>query len=237
MKKAQLFLLHFAGGNSYSFQFMLPFLESFDVVPLELPGRGRRVKETLLTDFDLAVTDYYQQVQARMTGEPFIIYGHSMGAALALRLANRLIRNKKSPVSIVVSGNAGPGVRHTNDMYLLEQQEFIAELRKLGGLPDELIDSEELLHFFMPILRADFQVCEINNLGDDDKIDVPIYAIMGDKEEEAKKIANWARFTSSHFYHEILPGGHFFIHHHPQKIAYAIRHMYDNVISLQHQLD
>jgi external thioesterase TEII len=47
MEKPQLFLLHFAGGSCYSFQFMLPYLKDFNVLPIELPGRGRRIKESL----------------------------------------------------------------------------------------------------------------------------------------------------------------------------------------------
>ncbi len=52
MKKTQLFLLHFAGGNYYSFRFMFPQLNEFEIIPVELPGRGKRMKENLLKDFD-----------------------------------------------------------------------------------------------------------------------------------------------------------------------------------------
>ena len=49
--KPQLFLLHFAGGNKYSFNFLKKYLESaFELVSIELPGRGDRMSEKLITD-------------------------------------------------------------------------------------------------------------------------------------------------------------------------------------------
>src|SRR5262249_8544650 len=110
MKRPQLFLLHFAGGNCYSFQFIMPLLQRFEIIPLELPGRGRRMKESLLKDFDLAAQDIYHQLTGKLTSASFIIYGHSMGAYLALRVANMLEKAGKFPAFVIVSGNAGPGI-------------------------------------------------------------------------------------------------------------------------------
>src|ERR1043166_8245649 len=87
MKKPQLFLLHFAGGNCYSFQFMMPLLRDFEVVSLELPGRGKRINEPLVTNFDLAANDILRQLRQKLASSSFLIYGHSMGAYLALRVS------------------------------------------------------------------------------------------------------------------------------------------------------
>jgi external thioesterase TEII len=69
---------------------MISFLREFDVIPLELPGRGRRMVEDLLKDFDMAAEDIYNQLTAKLSSDRFLIYGHSMGAYLALRVANML---------------------------------------------------------------------------------------------------------------------------------------------------
>ncbi len=71
MNKPQLFLLHFAGGNRYSFQFLLPQLSAFNVVALELPGRGNRLNEPLLDNFNEAASDLYQQVTDRLVAPHF----------------------------------------------------------------------------------------------------------------------------------------------------------------------
>src|SRR6201995_2651906 len=87
LNNPHLFLLHFAGGNFYSFQPWIPYLQEFDVLSLELPGRGRRINEPLLKDFDQAARDFYNQIEKRMRPGKFLIYGHSRGAYLALRVS------------------------------------------------------------------------------------------------------------------------------------------------------
>ena len=50
-QKPQLFTIHFAGGNCYSFNFLKQHFDPyFEVVALELPGRGKRMTEPLLKD-------------------------------------------------------------------------------------------------------------------------------------------------------------------------------------------
>jgi len=223
MQKPQLFLLHFAGGNCYSFQFMTSLLNSFQAIPLELPGRGKRIGEPLLKDFDLAAGDIYDQITRRLISVPFLIYGHSLGAYLALRVAGMLERSGRHPVHVIVSGNAGPDIgEDKRRTYELGKESFIKELKRLGGIPAELIENAELFDFFDPILRADFEVAENNGMGDKHAINSPIYAMMGSREERGKDIANWARFTRGRFRHEILEGDHFFIHNHSLRIAKVI---------------
>jgi external thioesterase TEII len=238
MKKPQLFLLHFAGGNCYSFQFMLSLLHEFDVIPLELPGRGRRMAECLLKDFNMAAQDICKQLIAKLTSARFLIYGHSMGAYLALRVANMLERAGKFPAYLIVSGNAGPGIESDNkkDFHLLEHVDFVKELECLGGIPPELIQNKELFNFFEPILRADFEISEKNEIATEPAICAPIFAMMGSQEDEVDVISNWARFTRSGFNFEILEGNHFFIHKHPRRIAHIIKSCYREVTLLQRQL-
>ncbi len=231
MKKAQLFLLHFAGGNIYSFNAITPRLKGLEVIPLELPGRGRRIGEPLLKDFDLAATDFFNQIVAKLNGAPFLVYGHSMGAYLGLRVTNLLERAGRPPAYLIVSGNPGPGVPRKRDVkrHLLGKAEFIDELRILGGVPEEVFQDPEMFGFFEPILRADFQVAEADGLTHEPPVAAPLYALMGSEEENPDQIDNWGRFTRSDFRAEILEGNHFFIHKHPQRMADVIQGCYDRI--------
>ena len=231
MKKTQLFLLHFAGGSNYSFQFLTPLLPEFEVISLELPGRGKRMREPLLNNFDEAATDLYKQILARLTTAPFLIYGHSMGAYLTLRVTNMLEKAGRYPAGIVVSGNAGPGIKRAGKKmrYLLDRRELLEELKQLGGLPPQLAENEELFSVFEPILRADFEITERNEIEHETAVQASLYAIMGSLEEDVADINNWSRFTSSHFKAEILEGDHFFIHKHPQRLAGIIHAFYRSV--------
>ncbi len=235
MNKPQLFLLHFAGGNYYSFDFLKPHLADWQVVPLELPGRGKRMQEDLLSNFELAANDLYDQLVKKITTPGFVIYGHSMGAYLGLRVANRLQATGKPPAYLVVSGNPGPGIKDPKRRYLMDQQDFRAELTRLGGIPDELLENEELFNYFEPILRADFEIAENSHLDQESPVQCPLFAMMGSREEKADQIANWGRFTQSTFGHEILEGDHFFIYKHPQRLAAILKNCGQAISRPQYQ--
>lgn len=229
-KKPQLFLLHFAGGNRYSFDFLKSYIGNhFDFHSLELPGRGRRFDEDLVKSKDLAIQDYVNQIRNKRNKQPYIIYGHSMGATLGLSVTKQLESSLDAPLQLIVSGNSGPGADGVIDekekkiRYLMNDKELKQELRILGGVPEEVLQNDELFDFFSPIIRADFEVLEKNYFLEENlKIDIPIFAMMGTREEKHDKIENWKTFTSSGLGYKILEGGHFFIHDHCKEIAEII---------------
>ena len=235
MIRRQVFLFHFAGGNCYSFELLMPLLKEFDVRVLELPGRGKRVHQSLLKDFDVAARDMYDQVVKNLTSAPFIIYGHSMGAYLALRVTGMLEKTGRVPAYLIVSGNAGPAVRDLKRRYLMKHDEFVEELKFLGGVPVELLENTDLFNYFDPILRADFEIAENNRMANEPPVKAPLYAMMGDKEEKVAEISNWGRFTKSTFKYEVLEGDHFFINKHPQRIAAIIKDCFTASPILQHR--
>ena len=221
--KPQLFLLHFAGGSIYSFQFIRPYLADFEFIPLELPGRGKRAKEGLIRDFDQAVGDICGQIGRRLQPGPFLIYGHSMGAIMALHAAGMLERTGSPPRMIVVSGNPAPAGRDDKKRYLMERDTFKAEIEEIGGVPDEVLHNEELLGYYEPLLKADFEVLEKRPYPQIPPVNIPIHAIMGTGEERVDEIGNWRDFTNASFEYTLMEGKHFFIHDHPEAVARIIK--------------
>lgn len=225
--KKQLFLLHFAGGNSYSYNFLRDTLsKDFEFIPLELPGRGRRFNEGLLNSKKDAINDYARQIKKLRNGQPYIIFGHSMGATLGLSITKKMEEINDAPNYLIVSGNAGPRVRREDqtDRYLLNEVDFKKELRDLGGFPEEVLVNEELFDFFSPIIRSDFEILEKDNFSEKELvIRTPIKAIMGDEEETSGEIENWQKFTSGSFTFERMKGNHFFIHHNINEISTIVK--------------
>ena len=219
--KTQIFLIHFAGGSCYSYRPITDYLSDLEITPLELPGRGNRLRELLVKDFDEAVLDLYTQIVNKIVSENFIIYGHSMGAYLALKISHLLEINHFRPLKLFVSGNPGPGIIQKK-RYLLEDEDFIKELKQLEGIPEDVYQNQELWDLYMPILRSDFEISDKHDLTHYSKISAPIFAMMGDVEEGVNRITNWQDFTHSTFQYEIFKGGHFFINEHPKEIASII---------------
>lgn len=161
MKKLQLFLIHFAGGNCYSYNLLKTLLTAyFDVEVLELPGRGKRITEPLIKDSVLASTDLYIQLKSKLMGSEYLIYGHGMGAILGFLVTKKMEQEMRSPMHLIVTGNNGPGRLREKCRYNMPTTLFVQELKKLGGIPNELFENEELFRFYEPILRADFEIVE-----------------------------------------------------------------------------
>lgn len=230
-QKPQLFTIHFAGGNCYSFNFLKQYLDPyFEVVALELPGRGKRMIQPLLKDVHLATTDLLNEwTKKRKQGVPFGIYGHSMGAILGFELTKR--QKHEKPLFLLVSGNAGPNIERGELRYNLERNALKEELKKLGGAPQELLDNEELFTFFEPILRADFEVVECYKTDATAKINSPIYAVMGSTETYVSSIENWKNFTTAICDISIMEGNHFFINDQPEALASLLKKALDESLA------
>jgi len=238
--KFQLFLLHFAGGSSYSFEFLKKdFDEDIEFLALELPGRGKRFEEPLLKSKKKAIDDYCKQIISLNNGSPFVIYGHSMGASLALGVVSKLEQAGYFPKRLVVSGSAGPGVRKKENVirYLLDDFQFKEELRSLGGIPEEVLTNNILYDFFAPIMRADFECIEKKSATEENQnigiLQTPIYAMMGSEEECSDAITNWTSYTSANFDYKILKGNHFFIYDHVKELAALLKKSFSTKMHLQ----
>lgn len=228
--KTQLFMLHFSGGNCYSFQFIKPHLPAdYEFHPLELPGRGKRIKEELMLTEAAAIDDLVAQITSRRNRQPYLIFGHSMGAALGLKVCKRLEELRDPPERLIVAGNAGPGTgKEDKCRSKMNDEELKDELRKLGGVSEEVLGNDDLFNFFAPIMRSDFRILEEGEeITPEFKLRSPITAVMGDKEETSEKIGNWKNFTFSEFRSYLLPGNHFFIHDHPSDLMKIINNCYE----------
>ncbi|WP_044199639.1 thioesterase II family protein [Dyadobacter tibetensis] len=224
--KRKIFLLHFAGGSRYSYQFLSPYLETFDLRPLELPGRGKRHQEKLLERFTDALDDITSQIEKEIEPDVDLIFGHSLGAILGFWVTERLEKINKKPGCLIVSGNASPAVGKSDflqSLHQLPEAEFASALRKMGGIPEELFQNKDLYKFYEPILRADLKL--VDSVGGlmPGLIRTSIFAMMGHQEKSAHRIEQWQSFTIADFEYKCMEGGHFFIYQHPEKIANIIQ--------------
>ena len=222
--KINLFCLPFAGGNKYSYQKYLDKAPSFlNIIPMEYPGRGARMKEPLISNADLLVDHLFEKISKNIDQADYAIYGHSMGGLIAFLLARKLVENNcKPPLHLFITGTCGPSspLRSAKNRHLLPDDEFIQELKELDGIPDEILQNEELLGFIEPILRADFKTCETFQYREDAPLNLPFTVITGTEENmEAEDIHLWQKESGSEVDFRQIPGKHFFIFKYPRVIV------------------
>jgi medium-chain acyl-[acyl-carrier-protein] hydrolase len=214
--RLRLFCFPYAGGGVSIYRSwpdaLSPHAEVYAVQP---PGRGGRMREAPSRRLAHVVDALAGEIRP-LLDKPFAFFGHSMGAItgfeLALRLQGELGR---TPAHVYVSGRSAPHLRadepHT---YALPDGEFIDELKRLNGTPKELLDNPELMQLMLPLLRADFEVCQTYEHEPDARLNCPLTAFGGlqDPHSGREKIEGWGLYTNSDFVARMLPGDHFFIH-------------------------
>lgn len=226
-KTTNLFCLPFAGGNKYSYREFVEKAPSFlNLITLDYPGRGTRMREPMPINIDALAHDLYTQVSPLIGQENYAIYGHSLGGLMAYLLTRKLLENgHHAPSHVFITGTTGPSAmsRSEKKRHLLNKEDFINEVRALDGMPEEILNNEELLYYFEPILRSDFKISENYIYQEKSPLNIPITVITGTEEDmEMEDIQLWQKETSHIVDFKRLPGKHFFIFQHAFKIVEII---------------
>ena len=151
----RLFCFPHAGGGASAFavwQGRLP--PDWGVVPVRLPGRETRCQEAPFTRMEPLISALAGAIEPRLD-QPFAFYGHSMGAAVAFELARRLREKERPmPMALFVSAARAPQFRRNwSPPPEPSDEEFLDQLRRLEGMPPELLADHEYMRLFLPALK------------------------------------------------------------------------------------
>lgn len=229
--KLRLFCFPYAGGSStifHNWQKLFPF--SIQVCPVNLPGRGNRFAEELRTDFFSLVKEIKDGI-APFFDYPFVFFGHSMGGILAFELARLLRRlGLPQPAKLFISGCGAAQISYDKPReYDLSENGIIKDLKNLKGTPAIIFENEELLQVMLPIIRADYKVCQAYIYYRESPLDIPLVAIGGREDDAVPKsqILSWREQTRLKFKSYFIDGDHFFCHTHEEELTQIlIRELY-----------
>jgi surfactin synthase thioesterase subunit len=219
--RGTLFCLPFAGGSSYSYRDLQRHADDVRFVVLELPGRGRRFSEPLLTTLLDMSDDLFQQIRDRLDGA-YAVYGHSLGAGIGYLLIKRIIREQcPLPQRFFVSGREAPSLPvKQKGRHLLPRAQFIEVLKRFEGTVPEVLENQEMMDLFEPVLRADFQALDTYAYEKTEPFDVPITVMRGSEESVSRDdVLKWQDETIRKIDFLEFSGGHFFIFSHAEEIG------------------
>ncbi len=214
--KLRLFCFPYAGGGASIYRsWQSAFPSSIEICPVELPGRGTKLKQKPYTRLLPLVEAIGQGIHSYLDIQ-FAFFGHSMGALISFELT-RFLRKKYHlrPSHLIVSGRRAPQFLNTNRRtYDLSDSEFIDQLRALNGTPQEVLENPELMQFVMPILRGDFELVQTYEYEPGLPLDIPITALGGlqDPDVEIEHLQGWQSQTDASFMLRMFTGDHFFLH-------------------------
>ena len=219
-----IFLLPYGGGSAASYR---SYANRFPrdvgrVVPVEIPGRGKRSHEECAKSIPECAALALEEIDTE--SERYILHGHCMGALLAFE-AIKLIeaRGRQLPIFMVASGRNAPG--HVNDWLRrvpeMDDRSLFEELQAFGGIPRGL--SFAMAQHFLTVLRNDQAMIRDYGPGET-RISVPILALAGrdDKMTNAAGVADWEDYTSKFLSIEWLDGQHYSFLGQPDRVAVYI---------------
>lgn len=214
-----LFCLPCAGGSAsmyFPWQSALQGVARLQAV--ELPGRGRRIREPLQQDYAVLLGQLADELAS--TAAPscgYVLFGHSMGGLLAQGLARVLPqRGWPAPLALMVSACAAPLARQWGEPDESDAA-LISAMRRQGGTRDEVFDCPELLELALPVLRADYRVCtsfqaQRPAIETAALLDLPVHVYGGISDSVgAAALEAWRRETRGPVTLDWFEGGHFYL--------------------------
>ncbi len=212
----QLVCLPHAGAAASAYLEWTPLRDKgIEVVPVQLAGRGARFPEPASSSATEIVGQLADPLLDRVD-RPFALFGHSMGALLAYELAHALADRGRPPAHLFVSGYVPPHLPpHSGDLvvHALPDDELVEHVTSLAGTDAEVLGHPELLAVLLPVLRADFAVCETYRPVERPPLRVPVTALGGVDDPDLGEgvLEGWAVVTEAAFTAKSFPGGHFYL--------------------------
>ncbi len=219
--RARLICLPHAGGGAAVFRLWRAHLPAdVEICAVVPPGRDHRVRERPITEMSPLV-DALAEALWPLLDQPFAVFGHSLGAAVAYEIACRFEDAGRPPVHLFAAGRRAPQLHATAPpIASLDESALLCEVqRRYGPIPAAVLAEPELMAMFLPTLRADLQINEAY-WAPARPLPCPVSAFGGsnDATTSTEDLDRWSECTQTTFERCLLPGGHFFIHDSRQQL-------------------
>ena len=233
--RMRLFCVPYAGSGASMYRdWHASVRDDVEVIGIQLPGRENRFSEPALASID-EVVEQLIRVIAGYSDKPFVLFGHSMGALISFELTRALQRLRlPAPRHLFVSGTRAPPRRRTDDpIHQLPDDAFLEKIKRFNGTPKSLLQDEELMTLFMPLLRADFRVAETYQYEERGPIWCPVTVLGGDEDDGVplEHLSAWSTVCRSSCDEHVFRGDHFFIHNHKAAIIDLVNGVFDRLMS------
>lgn len=223
----QLLCLPHAGGFGSTYRDWLRDLSAdVDVIPAVLPGRERRAREPCPAAMDDLIADLTEAI--RLAGlRNLALFGHSLGAVLAIKLCESLERIGLPVRHVFVSGHPGPGqipLRNTLAMAWADDELLLAAMNGLTDSQAVRPADAELRAVSLRLIRQDLRLlatCDLRT----DLVTAPVTVIGGinDPLLAGEDLGAWAALTRGGCEVRWLEGDHFYLASQPAALARVVR--------------
>ena len=174
---------HSGGGASSYRKFSDNLPNDVEVIPIQLPGREIRFEEAPISQMSKLIPPLAEAITPYLN-RPYAFFGHRLGSLVSFELTRELRRrNQTLPKGLFLSACSAPQLPDIDPpIYDAPNPVFIERLRKYNGTPPEILEDQELIEIFLPMLRADFSLSETYSYSNENPFSFPIFVYGGDRD-------------------------------------------------------
>ncbi|SHG96215.1 thioesterase II family protein [Streptoalloteichus hindustanus] len=196
-----------------------------DVLAVCYPGRQDRVAEPC-PDSMAELAEGVAGAVEPLLDLPVVLFGHSMGALVAYEVAARLEQGLgRAPAHLVLSAHAPPDRMPPRPPWEEGDAALLAAVRRIGGVPQEILDNPALRALVLPAVRADYHLLGAYRPAVLPTTSAPVTVLRGadDPMTSEADAAAWARLTTGGFTLRTFPGDHFYLVPGERDVLIAVR--------------
>lgn len=229
-KQIDLFCFPYAVGNASLYSEMEQYTHGdINVIPFEYSGHGCRMDEEFYKGFNEMVQDGVNFILDHVTENDYAILGYSMGCLVVYEIYYELLKHShKNPIHLFFLGHRPPKYKtKTKELIQLPKEKFIDELYKLGGMPAEIFEEEELVELVYQKARSDFQLYDSYRYNKKTMlIDSNISIIYSQEDNKNDEIFLWSNYTKKYCSYHKVDGNHFFLHTQARNVGSYINQIF-----------
>lgn len=213
-----------AGGSASTFIPLARLMNTpIEVCGVQSPGREDRRGEACLDSVAALAAGALPEVLAR-ADRPIVLFGHSLGAAVAFEVGRSLEAAGVRPLALFVSGRRAPSVERRDTVHLRSEAGLRAELRLLGGHGLDLLADPAVRRAYLPVIRSDYRAAETYRAEPGARVTCDLTALIGDHDPRVNRseAQRWQAHTGGRFQLLVLPGGHFQLWENWRAVAAAV---------------
>ena len=197
------------GGSAGFFRDWDKCLPEAEVYSVRYPGRGERFEEDPEEDL-LALARKIAEALEPLAGKPVALFGHSMGAPVALETAGALERRGVKLAHVFASGSRDAPLPPRTEPVDEDPRELLEKLVRMGGTDADMAADPVFQEIVLPYLAADSKLFNSYQMAPDPLLSCPVSAIVGDVDPHADE-RPWSALTTGPFRQHVVSGDHFYL--------------------------